>query len=282
MKAYITLLSSENYLPGVIILAKSLKKVGAQYPMVCALSVGMPQKIRNQLEAQGIPCVHLNRKIQPKVDSQVFKYWNNTFDKLQIWGLTQYEKLVFVDSDMLVLCNIDDLMDREPFTACAAGNELNDQWIYLNSGLIVIQPDKAVEKAMIDSIPAVIRSLPNASVGDQDVINKYVADWVQRPELHLPESYNMIATHVSVYDNRLGYAWRKSEGRPMRVLHFIGKIKPWMRPGLRDCLHILWHLKDDRRFYEAFLWYRRVMKRLMSADAHFDQPVTDLQEWMRR
>ena len=40
-----------------------------------------------------------------------------TFTKLHSWRLTQYDKCVFLDADTIVLQNIDDLFERDPFAA---------------------------------------------------------------------------------------------------------------------------------------------------------------------
>ena len=40
-----------------------------------------------------------------------------TFTKLQAWRLTQYKKCVFLDADTLVLSNVDELFQREEFSA---------------------------------------------------------------------------------------------------------------------------------------------------------------------
>lgn len=40
-----------------------------------------------------------------------------TFTKLQAWRLTAYKKCVFLDADTLVLCNIDELFQREELSA---------------------------------------------------------------------------------------------------------------------------------------------------------------------
>lgn len=59
MKAYITLLSSKNYLQGVLVLHRSLKATGARYPLYCVLSVSINEETEQILEREGIRCVRL-------------------------------------------------------------------------------------------------------------------------------------------------------------------------------------------------------------------------------
>ena len=103
MKAYITLLSSRNYLPGVFALANSLRMVKSAYPLVCALSKGIGTEVEKDLDCQGIKCIRLNEDVvRPDANPEkaAFSHWNFTFDKLLVWGLNDFEKLVFLDSDM--------------------------------------------------------------------------------------------------------------------------------------------------------------------------------------
>ena len=40
-----------------------------------------------------------------------------TLTKLHVWKLTDYDKMVFCDADMVVVRNIDDLFEREELSA---------------------------------------------------------------------------------------------------------------------------------------------------------------------
>ena len=42
-----------------------------------------------------------------------------TFTKVQLWNFADLQKVVFLDADMIVLKNIDDLFEREELSACA-------------------------------------------------------------------------------------------------------------------------------------------------------------------
>ena len=61
-----------------------------------------------------------------------------TFTKIYCWLLTQYSKCVFLDSDFLVLKNIDDLFEREELSAAPDAGWPD----CFNSGLFVYRPSK--------------------------------------------------------------------------------------------------------------------------------------------
>lgn len=267
MKAYVTLLSNRSYLKGVLVLCRSLKAVQAQYPLYCVLSVSVEDDVQKELEREGIRCIRL---VHAAVDGNVnpegqgFSHWNFTFDKLLIWGLTQFEKVVFLDSDMLIVRNIDGLFEREPFSAVCADSSYpgNEGWAGgLNSGLMVIAPDKETEKQLLQCVKLVVEESQkqNKLVGDQDVVKYFISDFGQRGALHLDEGYNIFADHLTYYIRHLGYSLGNKTGKPIYVVHFIGKAKPWMKKTLRQYVWLLKMCLGNPHYVAA---YRKYMKYL--------------------
>ena len=267
MKAYVTLLSNKSYFEGVLVLSRSLKAVQAQYPLYCVLSLSVDNEVQKELEQEGIGCIRLahaavDGNVNP--EGQGFSHWNFTFDKLQIWGLTQFEKIVFLDSDMLIVNNIDELFEREPFSAVCADSSYpgNEGWAGgLNSGLMVIEPDKETEKQLLLCVKPVVEESQkqNRLVGDQDVVKYFISDFGQRVSLHLDEGYNIFADHLTYYIRHLGYSLNNKTGKPIYVVHFIGKAKPWMKKTLRQ---YLWTIKMCLGNPHYIIIYRRFRKLL--------------------
>lgn len=266
MRAYVTLLSNEKYFDGVVMLCRALEAVNSNYPLYCMLSSSVDESLEKRLCDEGVFCIRLQKSVAGgcvNVERQTFSHWSHTFDKLQMWGLTQFEKLVFVDSDMLIRSNIDSLFDRLPFTAVCAGCSYptNEDWFGLNSGLIVVEPNKKIEEDLFALAPKVIAEFvaKGLFVGDQDVINSYLTDWHLKPELHLDEGYNLFADYLSYYIKYNGYSWSKGEGKPIHVIHFIGRQKPWMKKSLRNWA---WWIRECIRNPYYFLAYRKYISYL--------------------
>lgn len=267
MRAYITLLSSRNYLPGVFALSNSLRIVKSAYPLFCALSKSIGSEVENSLEKHGIKCIRFNENVvNPDVNPErtTFSHWNFTFDKLQVWGLDDFEKLIFLDSDMLVLKNIDHLFEKEAFSAVCAGKSYpgHENWNSLNSGLVVISPDKNVKQTLVDLTACVISKFQamNQLVGDQDILHEYLPDWKDEYHLHLDEGYNMFADYLTWYIRNKGYAVN-GNGKPIYVIHFIGKLKPWMKPNAKQ---LLWFLRMCLRnpYYAWAYWkFRKYLRK---------------------
>lgn len=242
MRAYITLLSNERYYPGVVALSRMLQAVVSKHPLYCVLSASVDRNIEEHLLAEGIACVRLKSHIEALnviAAEHCYSHWNNTFDKLQIWGLTQFEKIVFLDSDILVLNNIDSLFDHEPFSGVCAGKSWpgNEGWRGINSGVMVVQPNLDIMQKLIALVPTVAKECKRANrlMGDQDVLQRYLTGkWDETPSLQLEEGYNVFADFLNYYIKNLGYSWDGKGEHTIYIIHFIGRTKPWMRLSLRE------------------------------------------------
>lgn len=267
MKAYITLLSNSKYLPGVLVLYRSLKDVGAQYPLFCLLSVSVEKRTEQKLVDEGIRCLRLTRtaiNCEVNPSGKNFSHWNYTFDKLLIWGLTQFEKVVYIDSDMLIVRNIDSLFEHKSFSAVSADASYpgNESWVGgLNSGIVVIKPDKGVEADLLQSIRPTVEKYKKQGqlVGDQDVVKSYLSDWGHQTFLHLDEGYNIFADHLTYYIRHLGYSLKSDAQKPIYVIHFIGKTKPWGKKTIRE---YIWLIRMCLKNPYYVIAYNRFMKYL--------------------
>lgn len=271
MKAYLTLLSNRRYLEGVLALKQSLKEVDSRYPLVCMLSESVGSDLEEYLVRHGVKCVrYVGRDLNGDINKPGVSYahWSFTFDKLHVWGLTQFEKIVFLDSDMVVLRNLDHLFDKPAFSASVAGAGMFG-WTKLNSGLMVIAPDKKIEKELISLASSVIDDFRNrgVSVGDQDVIQAYCPWWEERKELLLEEGYNMVADWLDTYIRKLGYSFDDAKGKPIKVVHFIGHTKPWTPKTMREKIWVVktsirnpYFLKSYIKFYKLLRKARKISK----------------------
>lgn len=262
-----TLLSNSDYYEGVLLLKRALSDVSAIYPLYCMLSADVEDKIKSALETEGVKCVRLGNRVVDEYSNrggQSFSYWSHTFDKLQVWGLVQFKKLVFVDSDMLVRRNLDFLFDMEPFTAVSAdcSYPTDREWRGLNSGLMVIEPNKDIENELCRLAPIVVSEFRSNGrfVGDQDVINRYIPSWHEKKELHLDEGFNLFATYLTSYISERGFSWSGQDGKPISVVHFIGRRKPWMKKTFRGWLWLIRECLNNPYYFLAYRKYLSYLK----------------------
>ena len=145
--------------------------------------------------------------------------------KLAVWRLTEFERVVFLDADMLVTQHMDELFSLDlaggAIAACHAcrcnpnripsypvdwtpqncaytpGADVPDK--YLNGGLLVLEPDEAVFGDMLKTL-AEVDDLSRYPFAEQDFLNEYYdGRW-----LPLPYVYNALKTlpfvHPSLWD----------------------------------------------------------------------------------
>ncbi|KAL7753503.1 glycogenin glucosyltransferase [Sorochytrium milnesiophthora] len=139
---------------------------------------------------------------------------NVSFTKLHVWRLTQFDKIVFLDADVLVLRNIDELFEYDELSAAPDCGWPN----IFNSGVFVAQPS-------IDTFTSLLAHLESRGSfdgGDQGLLNQYFSDWATTPSRHIPFTFNV--TPTTVYSYAPAYRYFRQD---VRVLHFIGSDKPW-------------------------------------------------------
>ncbi len=146
----------------------------------------------------------------------------DNFAKLRLWQL-DYEAVVFVDADALVLRNSDVLFDYPEF--CAAPNvyESVADFHRMNSGVFTARPSAATYQVMMARL-----DVPGAfwRRTDQTFLESYFPDWHGLP----------------VFCNMLQYVWFAMpelwDWKAIRILHFQYE-KPWQDHDKADKLRPL-------------------------------------------
>lgn len=113
-RVWTTLITNTKYLSGLLTLDYSLKTAGSKYPLVALYTDSFPPEGLAALKARGI----LAREIPYLLPSIPKEYTNDPrfydcWSKLAPFSLTEYDRVVQMDSDMMVLKNMDELMDLE-------------------------------------------------------------------------------------------------------------------------------------------------------------------------
>lgn len=114
-EAFITLLSSENYLEAVLVLFESLKLTDNSYPLVVAVTENIfSYEILDTFQKFNLPYIIISKLDYSDQTIQLCKSrgWNtvlNTASKYNLFNLKYFDKLVYLDADSIVLQNIDNL-----------------------------------------------------------------------------------------------------------------------------------------------------------------------------
>ncbi|KAG0129301.1 nucleotide-diphospho-sugar transferase [Tuber indicum] len=111
-KVWTTLLTNTKYLPGLLALDFSLKSVGSKYPLIVLYTDTLEPEGHEALKLRKIP----TKRIEYLLPSAHKDYENDVrfydcWSKLQPFSLVEYERVIQLDSDMIVRKNMDELME---------------------------------------------------------------------------------------------------------------------------------------------------------------------------
>lgn len=224
---YVSVLSSESYLDGVLALNYSLAKTKPKHDFLVLVTNNLPKNILDSLSKHNIAFTEIQDIDNPTIIGEE-RRWNYTYPKLNIFGLNQFDKLVYLDADMLILENIDELFDKPHMSAVNAGGMLPDflHWQQLNSGIMVVEPSTDLLLDMLSKVGKIEKLEAGLSGSDQDFIQAYYPDWPNQTELHLDHGFNMFPIFIEQYKQLFGYDFGNSQ-KPIKILHYVGEIKPW-------------------------------------------------------
>lgn len=267
-KTYITSISTDSYLAGVLVLDQNLKKLKSKYPLAVLVSKGVSEQVIKKLKKRKIQVIRANQKVENEnveVNNKKsgLSHWNHTLDKLLIFGLTQFDKIVFLDSDLWILENLDFLFEKPHMTATRADNVFRN-WNYLNSGTMVIEPNPAVLNALLEKVGVIHTKRDKFS--DQDVIQEVYSDWINQNELILPQKYNIFIYFLENYCREYHYHLNGTvNDNSIAIVHFAGKVKPWMWEYKTN----IWSYLRGRKWNSIFVSGRYIIEVLkLKAKGH--------------
>ncbi|KAF7793395.1 hypothetical protein EIP86_004507 [Pleurotus ostreatoroseus] len=307
--AFVTLLTKTEYLPGTLVLHASLVDAGSKYPFVVMVTPAVCERDRQIMARRGIKLRDIE-SLRPEEGKHTLddhdERFRDVWTKLRCasrtlaaWGdvtvltewtcrafeLVEYDRIVLVDSDMLIMRNMDELMDLElPQEWIAAAHvcacnprklpHYPEDWIPENcahssvshpnalSNPPQITPTSPRPYTQLNSGTVVLRPslslahgiytylresplVPTFQFADQDLLAHYFAG----RWTVLPWCYNALKTLRRVHTA----LWRDEE---VRCVHYILPDKPWNTPrgtaGEDEEVNRWWwdryeKLKDDMR-----------------------------------
>lgn len=256
MKAYVTLLTSDSYVPGALALGQALKDLQTEYETVILVDVKLvsPQSLEH-IESIFDTVIDINdRKILAPMEEVIEKLGrpelSTAMSKLLIWALEDYETLIYLDCDTLPLRSLDALFERYAdlgHNQVVAAPDIGWPDIF-NSGVMILRPSLPVFEKLVG-----FSSQKNSSFdgADQGLLNEFFHlqgndfSWKR-----LPFIFNVTPSTSYQYNPALARFWDD-----IHVFHFIGQQKPWFaKSGERNRIEKLWwekfnSLKLDEKQY---------------------------------
>ncbi|KAL5218910.1 hypothetical protein ABZP36_019594 [Zizania latifolia] len=290
-EAYATVLhSSDTYLCGAIVLAQSIRRAGSTRDLVLLHDHTVSKPALRALAAAGWSPRKMKRIRNPRAARGTYNEYN--YSKFRLWQLTEYDRVVFVDADILVLRDLDVLFRFPQLTAVG-----NDGSLF-NSGIMVIEPSQCTFESLIRKR----RTIRSYNGGDQGFLNEVFVWWHR-----LPRRVNYLKNFWANTTAERALKERLFRADPPEVwsIHYLG-LKPWTCYRDYDCNWNIadqwvyasdaaharwWQVYDDmgevmrgpcrlseRRKIEI-AWDRHLAEEAAYADQHWKINITDPRKW---
>ncbi|KAK2602180.1 hypothetical protein N8I77_008732 [Diaporthe amygdali] len=212
---YVTLLLSDTYLPGALVLAHSLRDAGTTKKLAVMVTLDtVSAEVITQLKAvfdHVIPVPRVRNEKPANLYLMDRADLHSAFTKINLWKQTQFRKIVYLDADVVAYRAPDELFDLDhPFSAAP-----DIGWPDLfNTGVMALTPnmgDYYALKAMAE------RGI-SFDGADQGLLN-----------MHFKNNYNRLSfTYNVTPSGHYQYvpAYRHFQSS-INMVHFIGSEKPW-------------------------------------------------------
>ena len=282
-----TVFSGQDYINGVLALGASIndnltldvhKLLLLTQEFLDTVQVDILDKLKKYWTIGIAPMVDIDDKYVPK-----FARYKTVYSKISILGLSEYECVLLLDADTLVVGNIDSLMTCDilkPNYRAAGGLDLyHGQWKHFNTGSVLWRPDSSemnrvyaltkdesfMKRFESDQIftNAVYPYRDDVRLNDKLMTGENVDAKEVGEIAHLPWKYNA-QTHLEYQRPEF---WDQNVA-DLRIIHFTQK-KGWqcqkryeVPPALdvnrrprKDC-----KMDTDCSCHEGYKWYQYLKK----------------------
>ena len=140
-ESFVTLLTNDGYAIGAIVLARSIRESGSSKAISVLVTDNVSKRVREKLSVDFdniISVEEIDSRDRERLQLLGRPELGPTLTKIHIWRLLQFNKVVFLDADTLVLQNVDELFSREEDFLAAPDVGWPDCF---NSGVFVCRPN---------------------------------------------------------------------------------------------------------------------------------------------
>ncbi|KAJ5555530.1 Glycosyl transferase family 8 [Penicillium sp. DV-2018c] len=221
--------------PGTKTGTETGKEKGTKYPFIAFYTSTFPAEglsilAARNIKAQLVPSIRPNLSLSTAAYAQDPRF-AETWNKLVVFSLEEYERVILLDGDILIRRDMDELMEvpldgekrvlrRRMFVLVirlGRGIILGIGVGMLNSGVLVVQPSSHFYAEIENGLRDIAR-IEKYTFPDQELLSDvFRGRWVA-----LPYVYNALKTlrMKGVHD----VIWRDGE---VRAVHYIFAKKPW-------------------------------------------------------
>lgn len=207
-QAFVTLLSSEDYIEPVLILNRNLKDLKSQYPLLIMVTKNILPKVQKYLDCEKAFYKEVDFLEYSEITKQkdAGTYLLNIASKMNVFTLTEYDKLVFLDADSIFFQNIDELMN---YPDGAMYEEVNSPAGF--AALFVCIPKN-------HNIFFYMNLLHSGYMWESDLLGTLWFPFKSNPDYRIPSTYflNITIENLDQWDLTA-----------LKGIHFCYHYKPW-------------------------------------------------------
>ena len=261
---FATLLCDDKLLQATFVLVYSLVNYAkTRYPVTIMALPNVSDAARLQLRKLGAQILDIEMLEYPFKITPARREQNKPcrYSKLQLWSMTQFDKIVYMDSDMMAVQNIDSIFDEyDEFSAVV------DAYPGIfNTGIFLLEPNVTTYKNLIGTY----KEVESYNVGDQGYLNWYFGrKWRSNTSYHLPLIYNVLIKY------RDSVIWPTIKDN-IKVVHFTAETKPW---NIHYSQHVDWKKNSDPALYFKWVKTRRMIDHVMGRDSKFKKLNQEIEE----
>lgn len=228
-RAVVTLLdgTDASFVKPAVALGRSLKASGLTTPMIL-LHTDLIED-QEQLKAVGWQL----RRI-PIVSPPGYSRFDKAFNQLAIFGLEEFDRIIYLDADCIVTQNIEELFKCNAQMCGVLRSS------FFNAGVLVASPSRALHQRITEQLMSTLADYPENHPGFLNEFfwnpercpffdpNEDVPSKEQLPCARLPNTYNGDLTLFTFRSDRwLFDARTHSESITPKIIQFTFGAKPW-------------------------------------------------------
>jgi len=207
-RAWLLFLSSNNYYLYMLLgIYKNLLDVKTKYPIYCGVTQEVNFETRNILKTVGLNLIDLDTQIISAdviraVKDNNSEHYFKAFTKLTLLDTQvekMFDKIVYIDTDVEILENIDEVFDYPHMAAiedvAPSSNKIKTPYTLgcskFCSGMFVwdFKNNQGKGHEILLKLPELDKKI---TWHDQNVLNYFYQDWREKPELHIPPEYGIM------------------------------------------------------------------------------------------
>ncbi|KAI6227184.1 hypothetical protein M3Y95_00700000 [Aphelenchoides besseyi] len=235
--AYVSILSSEDFILAARVMAHTLQKHNeSNVPYLILYTEDVSEDSLAALRLQEVVLKQVNKINTPALETHPAKKFQYT--KLHLWSLEEYEVLVYLDLDTAVLDSINELFHCGSFCASIRHSDK------FNSGVFVLRPNQTVYEDMLN----LTYEMQSYDGGDQGFMNTYFwqVKWASMfdPNATMKSSIQRLSAAYN-YDVGMYYLSGNMLITPKIIHYTMAFVKPWHWYGY-PIFDLNWHWQQNR------------------------------------